>query len=273
MLVVEVYDKLLNFVHHVSTSNGRNVTMPRFSKRKTIKGSFSEDTMREAVTLVIEGRSVMVFSRVHFKDHMLVGAAPGTLRLAQPTDWMTAFLFVEVMKHLIQHTSSSLDNSSLLIFDNHESHLSLEVLKLAKTYGVEILTLPTHSSNKLQPLDVGVFGPFQTYYRAAHDSWMIRNPGKTFSIYNVAEYVGIAHAKAMTPENIQAAFKKVGIFPYDRYVCTEIDFLPSKVTDRPDSTTENSPSDQISSELSNVIEPESTVQQPPTKKKYLAEKI
>ncbi|KAJ8967555.1 hypothetical protein NQ314_002871 [Rhamnusium bicolor] len=97
---------------------------------------------------------VMVFPRVHSKDHMLVGEPSGTLGLAQPTGWMTAFLFVEVMKHFIQHTSSSLHNPSLSIFDNHESHLSLEVVKLAKTYGVEILTLPPHSSNKLQPLDV-----------------------------------------------------------------------------------------------------------------------
>ncbi|KAJ8942856.1 hypothetical protein NQ314_009918 [Rhamnusium bicolor] len=97
---------------------------------------------------------IMVLPRVYFKDHMLVGAPPGTLGLAQPTGWMTAFLFVEIMKHFTQHTSSSLDNPSLLIFDNHESHISLEVVKLAKTYGVEILTLPPRSSNKLQPLDV-----------------------------------------------------------------------------------------------------------------------
>ncbi|KAJ8911223.1 hypothetical protein NQ315_014935 [Exocentrus adspersus] len=147
---------------------------------------------------------------------MLLGAPPGTLGLAQPSD-----------------------NPSLIIFDNHESHLSLEVIKLAKRSGVEILTLPLHSSNKLQPLDVGVFGPFQSYYRTAHDSWMTRHPGKTFSIYNVAECVGIAHVKALTPQNIQAAFKKVGIYPYDKHVFTEVDFLPCKVTDRPDPTQEN----------------------------------
>ncbi|KAJ8943942.1 hypothetical protein NQ314_009606 [Rhamnusium bicolor] len=140
----------------------------------------------------------LIFPWVHFKDHILVEAPLDTLGLAQPIGWMTAFLFVEVMKHFIQHTSSSLDNPSLLIFDNHDSHLSLEVINLAKTYRVEIITLPPHSSNKLQPLDVRVFGPFQTYDRAAHDSWMIRNPGKTFSIYNVAECIEIAHAKAMT---------------------------------------------------------------------------
>ncbi|KAJ8913928.1 hypothetical protein NQ315_005726 [Exocentrus adspersus] len=112
----------------------------------------------------------MVFPRVHFKEHMLLGAPPGTLGLAQPS---------------------------------------------------------------------GVFGPFQSYYRTAHDSWMTRHPGKTFSIYNVAECVGIAHVKALTPQNIPAAFKKVGIYSYDKHVFTEVDFLPCKVTDRPDPTQEN----------------------------------
>lgn len=165
---------------------------------------------------------VMVFPRVHFKDHMLVGAPPATLGLAQPSGWMTAPLFVEVMNHFITHTGSSLDNPSLLILDNHESHLSLEAVTLAKSSGVTLLTLPPHTSNKLQPLDVGVFGPFQAFYRAAHDSWMSRNPGKTFSIYNVAECVGIAYTKAMTPSNIQSAFKKTGIFPFDKNVFTEM---------------------------------------------------
>lgn len=102
---------------------------------------------------------------------------------------MTATLYIDVMRHFIPHTNSSTDNPTLLIFDNHESHLSLDAIRQAKRSGVKLLTLSPHSSNKMQPLDVAVFGPFQTYYRAAHDSWMTRNPRKTFSIYNVAECV------------------------------------------------------------------------------------
>lgn len=174
----------------------------------------------------------MVFPRVHFKPHMLKGAPTGTLGLANPSGWMNVELFCDVMKHFIKHTCSSKENPSLLIYDNHESHLSIAALDLAKDNGVTILTFPPHSTNKMQPLDVGVFGPFKTAYNAAVDSWMLRNPGIPLTIYSIAECVGAAYGKAMTPSNITAALKKTGIFPLDKNIFNEVDFLPSSVTDR-----------------------------------------
>ena len=124
---------------------------------------------------------------------MLRGAPPGTLGLANKTGWMNSELFSEVIDHFIHHSKSSKDQPSLLVYDNHESHLSIEVLDKAKENGVTILTLPPHSSNKMQPLDAGVNKPFKTYYSQAMDSWMMRNPGKPISIYEIAHCVGIAH--------------------------------------------------------------------------------
>lgn len=80
---------------------------------------------------------------------------------------------------------------------------------------------------------MGIFGPFKTYYNAAIDSWLLRNPGRPVSIYEVGELVGVAFLKAMTPTNITNAFRKCGIFPFDRNVFVEEDFMPSLVTDRP----------------------------------------
>ncbi|XP_047133803.1 uncharacterized protein LOC124811904 isoform X1 [Hydra vulgaris] len=122
------------------------------------------------------------------------------------------------MNHFIKFSSSTKENPSLLIYDIFEAHLSIAVLNLAKEHGVTILTLPPHSTHKLQPLDVGVMGPFKTAYNAAIDFWMLHNPGKTFTIYQVAASVELAFLKAITPSNIVAAFKKTGIFPYDRNV-------------------------------------------------------
>ena len=65
------------------------------------------------------------------------------------------------------------------------------------------------------------------------DSWMMRNPGKPISIYEIAHCVGIAHQKTMTPASITAAFRKTRIFPFDKTIFTEADFLSSTVTDRP----------------------------------------
>jgi hypothetical protein len=96
----------------------------------------------------------MVFPRVHFKEHMIKGAPPGTLGLASPSGWMNSSLFPKAIQHFVKHPHSSKENLSLLIFDNHESHLALPVLEIAKENGVTLLTIPPHCSNKMQPLDV-----------------------------------------------------------------------------------------------------------------------
>lgn len=175
---------------------------------------------------------VMVFPRVHFKSHMITGAPPGTLGLATKSGWMNTECFIEVLKHFIKHTASSSDNPSLLIMDNHESHISIEGLNLCKNYGVTVLTVPPHCTHKLQPLDVGLLKPFHVFYNDALSSWEKANPGTPVTIYQVASFVGIAYPRAMTPVNIGASFKKTGIFPFDKHVFTEEDFVASQVTER-----------------------------------------
>lgn len=171
---------------------------------------------------------VIIFPRKNFKDHMIRGAPTGTLGLATPTGWMNSELFLHTMKHFIKHTSSSKENPSILIMDNHESHLAIEALDLAKECGVTILTLHPHTSAKLQPLDVGVYAPLKTYYNASMESWLLRNPGKPATIYDLAELIGIAFTRSMTPTNIINAFKKTGIHPFDRNIFTEEDFCQAQ---------------------------------------------
>lgn len=125
-------------------------------------------------------------------------------------------LFVSVMEHFIKHTQSSPTNPSILLPDNHESHLNIEALYMAKKFGVIVITFHPHTSAKMQPLDVGVFGAFKTYYNNAMDSWLLRHPGYRVTIYDIGQLIGIAFAKSMTIENITKSFRKTGIVPFDR---------------------------------------------------------
>jgi hypothetical protein len=104
---------------------------------------------------------VMVFPRKKLNHRMTAGAPTGTLGLVSDSGWMNRELFPAVIRHFVHHTSSSLANPSLLIMDNHDSHLATEALKIAKENGVVILTLPPHTSNKTQPLDVSVYSAFK----------------------------------------------------------------------------------------------------------------
>lgn len=176
---------------------------------------------------------VMVFPRKNFKTHMTNGAPPGTLGLATTSGWMCSEIFPQVIDHFIKFTLSSKENPTLLIMDNHESHISLAAIDKARDNGVTILTLPPHCSHRLQPLDVSVFASFKAHYNSAVDSWLLHHPGTPMTIYQVAECVGVAYDRSMTPTNIKSGFRKSGIFPLDKNVFSESDFMTSVVTDRP----------------------------------------
>uniref|UniRef100_H2YFC2 DDE-1 domain-containing protein n=1 Tax=Ciona savignyi TaxID=51511 RepID=H2YFC2_CIOSA len=110
---------------------------------------------------------VYIFPRVHFKDHMLFGSPSGSLGLAAQSGWMNSEMFTQSFVHFINHMGVFKSNPGILVIDNHKSHLSLDIIKIARDNGVRIVTFPPHCSHRLQPLDVSVYGPFKTYYNAA----------------------------------------------------------------------------------------------------------
>lgn len=122
----------------------------------------------------------------------------------------------------------------MLLLDNHDSHLSLASVDLARANGIVLLNFPPHCSHRLQPLDVSVYSAFKNYYNVhCSNKIIIENPGVPVTIYNVAEIVGKAFPKAFTPTNIISGFRATGIWPFNREIFTESDFLCSSVTNRP----------------------------------------
>ena len=174
-----------------------------------------------------------VFPRKNFKEFMMHGSPEGSLGLVDSSGWMTAANFIKVMKHFITNVRPFKDHQVVLIMNNHQSHLSYEALSLAKENFIHIITLQPHTSNKTQPLDRTVFGPMKTHYNRLADSWMMRHVGKLITIYQIAELAGTALTKAATPENVISGFRVSGVWPFDRDIFSNIDYLPSDITDRP----------------------------------------
>lgn len=137
------------------------------------------------------------------------------------------------MHHFVKCQRISPENPALMIYDNHASHINVAVIDFCKEKGVVLLSLPPPTSHKLQPLDRSVFGPLKKYLADAMEAWMKSNPGKTMTIYDVAELAGKALPKASTPSNIMSGFRVSGIFPFNRNVFEDWEFAPSNVTDRP----------------------------------------
>ena len=176
---------------------------------------------------------VYIFPRKNFKQIWMRGTPEGSLGLAYNTGWMTSDNFLKVLHHFVLNTNCSVDNPTILTMDNHESHIALDAIKYAKENGVNLLTLPPHTSNHTQPLDRSVFGPMKAYFNDYANNWMMANPGEPIKI-EIIELTGKAWLKAATPSNILSGFKVSGIWPFDRNVFDDASYLPSSITDRED---------------------------------------
>lgn len=129
------------------------------------------------------------------------------------------------------HISFKLQNQPLikkiiLVLDGHTIHSkNLTVIEMARENGVILLQLPGHTTHRVQPLDRTFFKPLQTYYAQMIRKWLQLNPGLCVTQYHVSELAAEAYGKAATIENATSGFKVTGIYPVDRTVFKESDFV------------------------------------------------
>jgi len=90
--------------------------------------------------------------------------------------WMTTFLFkknLSFFKSFIPN-EISITNRHLLILDGHGSHVTFEAIEQAQKFGLDMIILPSHTSNALQPLNVVYVKPFKTIFKKERDIAMVR---------------------------------------------------------------------------------------------------
>ena len=67
--------------------------------------------------------------------------------------------------HFIKYVQSrDASDTILVLYDDHRSHVAINLIIWAKENNIVLFVLPPHCSNILQPLDVGCFGPVQMKY-------------------------------------------------------------------------------------------------------------
>ncbi|KAH1024079.1 hypothetical protein HUJ05_003638 [Dendroctonus ponderosae] len=170
---------------------------------------------------------------VHYKEHFIRDGPQGCMGSANPSGWMKEEYSILFMKHFVNNVKCIKDRPVLLLLDNYESHLSIPALDFAKENGVIMLSFPPHCSYMLQPLDRSVFGPLKKFVNYSCAPWMKNHPCSTISIYDIHGIVASSLPHAITPVTIMSGFRVTGIYPLNRNIFTEADFLPSYVTDRP----------------------------------------
>ena len=169
---------------------------------------------------------MMIFKRKRRKDDLTEHAPVGTLNEVSDSGWINIGLFMSYLKHFAKHAKPTKDDRVLLILDGHKSHTkNIELIEYARETGIEILSLPPHTSHKLQPLDHTFFKPSKVAFNTACTSWMRLHPARRITIDKIGGLFNTAYLKAATLESSISGFRCTGIIPLNRSILPETEFL------------------------------------------------
>ena len=159
---------------------------------------------------------MMIFKRKNKKASLTDHAPPGTIQGCSENGWVNTEFFLEFVQHFVKHVSCSQKNPVLMIFDGHKSHTkSLELIDYARENGLFLLSLPPHTTHKLQPLDRAVFKPLNSHFNNACQKWMRNHPGRRIQTENLGELFKESYLKSATLENTVSSFQTSGIVPFN----------------------------------------------------------
>jgi len=149
-----------------------------------------------------------------------------------PNGWTQTSVFAHWLREFLIPQLNDLrepDETALLIFDGHSSHDSDEADKLTGENNIQLIRLPSHTTHKLQPLDVGLFGPMQAAWRKQCKDYTIRTLDEMPLAQLVREYLE-ARTRVMKESNITSAWKKSGIRSLDPDSFGPGDYGPAQLT-------------------------------------------
>ena len=116
----------------------------------------------------------------------------------------------------------------MLILDGHVSHSkNVEAIIFSREHGIVMLSLPPHTTHRLQPLDRSFYKPLMVHYNKACDVW-IRPERRNVTIYQISRLLGDSYARSATMRTAQNGFQCTGIWPCNRDVFDDTDFIASE---------------------------------------------
>lgn len=231
----QIYNLDETGVSTVPTKDPKVIT-PR-GKRRVVKISSAErGTNVTAVCCMNAGGSFvppfLIFPRVRMQPAYMNNTPPGFIGVAQESGWMTADTFIKYLEHFIRHVRPSESNRILLLMDNHASHVTLQAVNLCRENYITLLGFPAHTSHRMQPLDVSVYGPFKGVWSRVCEDFLSNNPGRVITLLDIGSLFGKAYLKVATIANAMSGFRATGIEPFDSQIFTDADFEAAKTTDR-----------------------------------------
>jgi hypothetical protein len=128
--------------------------------------------------------------------------------LGSESGWMEAQLFTEWFSTVFLVSVKHIKDPILLLLDGHASHISPEVIRLAKANNVHMMCFPSNSSHLIQQVDVGLLKPAKTAFRQVVEEDGLNNSFRPISKNIFASLYG----KAFLRRHVVVGFEATGMF-------------------------------------------------------------
>jgi hypothetical protein len=141
----------------------------------------------------------------------------GTVYACSKSGWFDGCLFERWFLDLLLPKLKRQPGKKLVLCDNLSSHLSVSVIDACRGNDIAFVCLPAHSTDKLQPLDVGIFGPLKKYWRTTLTDYKLKNPQQAG--LNKTDFPRLLEEtlqKAQVGRHLPAAFEKCGLHPLNQ---------------------------------------------------------
>ena len=187
-------------VHEVGGGSGREYT--------TVHCAGSASGERLPPFILYKGKNL-------YRRWMEGGPAAAVYGISD-SGWMDGANFLSWFTKLFLPAVSYLTKTApvLLFLDGHHSHISLQLIKSARSNNVLLLCLPPNTTHLLQPLDVGVFAPVKSAWRAILKRYKLETKGQRVGKEDFPSLIAKLWDASFTPQQCKGGFRGAGLIPF-----------------------------------------------------------
>ena len=114
--------------------------------------------------------------------------------------------------------------------------------------------MPPHCSHLLQPLDISCFGPFEISWNAACHRFIRESGGRMVTRNEACKIACKVYLSTLTVPNIQAAFRRCGLIPFNPDIIKDHQVAPSLSFSKPPTCTITTNADLSTADAEKFLE-------------------
>lgn len=184
---------------------------------------------------------MFIYPRKRIDNSLKRNGMQGALYEKSKNGWINENLFVEWLKHFVRFAKPSADRPVLLILDNHSSHSTIESYNFCRNHHITMLSIPPHTSHRLQPLDLTLFSSLKNEFAKQCDMYVKTNNLTPITPNEISELFRNAFEACWNIKKAIKGFAISGIHPINRNAFKDNEFFVNNLNDLKSRAAEKTP--------------------------------